>query len=400
MKIAMIDPSLFTWPYDIALARGLMAHGHEVTVYGRKSVPPLPDDEHPYLDAHFYKSVEGNWARRIPSNLFLILKGISHITSMLRLAARLWRNKPDIIHFQWTPLAVVDIRMLPLFRRIAPLVFTIHDSTPFNDNPKSKLQIISATSIMTRFDGVIVHTANAAERVTSYGVSPHRIRRIAHGILNRLVDPEILEGQKPDGTPIELLLFGQIKPYKGVDILLEAFAHLPRNWREHCRLRIVGRPQMEMEPIFALVERLDLARLVEFDLRFIGEDEIGGILRAADIHMFPYTEIDASGVLMLALGVGKPIIASNIGYFCELLEDGVHGALVPPGNVEALSAAMITLIADPVRRLEMGANVAELRNAIPGWDLIGEQTLDLYNTLIAEQKQVGIRTPSQGTGHP
>lgn len=386
MKVALIDPSLFTWPYDIALTRGLVANGHEVTVYARKPPAPLPASEAPYLDPHFYKSLNGAWAKRIPAKLFLALKGFSHIASMLSLAARLRKQRPDIIHFQWTPLAIVDKRMLALFRTIAPIVFTVHDSAPFNDNPKSKLQRIGATAIMARFDGVIVHTEKAEQRVRGYGVPPDRIRRIAHGLLDQVFPSGAAPAGKPADAPVELLLFGQIKPYKGTEQLIRAIARLPADIRSRCRLRIVGRPQMPMEPILDLVETLGLGDRVLFDLRFVEDKEIGDILHAADIQMFPYTEIDASGVLMLALSVGKPIIASDIGYFRELLEHGVHGALVPPNDVEALGSAIHRLIDDAALRHAMAANVVKLCEDIPDWAAIGRSTGELYQHVIARRR--------------
>ena len=167
MKIALIDPSLFTWPYDIALARGLMEHGHEVKIYGRAPWTALPADETCYLDEHFYKSLEGRWARRLPAKLFLALKGLSHISSMARLIAVLKRDKPDIIHFQWSPLAIVDKRFLPALRRIAPIILTVHDSAPYNDNPKSRLQRVGATTIMQDFDRLIVETPERPCRIDS-----------------------------------------------------------------------------------------------------------------------------------------------------------------------------------------------------------------------------------------
>jgi glycosyltransferase involved in cell wall biosynthesis len=86
---------------------------------------------------------------------------------------------------------------------------------------------------------------------------------------------------------------------------------------------------------------------------------------------------------MAALRHGRPIIASNIGGFAELLADGRHGLLVPPGDVGALAAAMARLCAEPATRLTMGAAVAELGAAIPSWDEIARRTTELYRAVIS-----------------
>lgn len=389
MKIALIDPSLYTWPYDIALARGLMDQGHEVTIYGCAPWSPLPADETRYLDDHFYKNLEARWVRRLPTKLFLALKGISHAASMVRLVAALKAAKPDVIHFQWAPLAILDKRFLPALRKIAPIIFTVHDSEPFNDNPKSRLQRLGAIEIMRDFDRLIVHTQKAQGRVESYGIRPDHIARIAHGLLDTLPPTRSAPVSQAAPDPrLVLLLFGHIKPYKGTDILLQAFSRLPEAMRQACRLRIVGRPQIPMEPILALIDSLGLADQVELDARFIDQDEVGDLLRSADIQLFPYTEIDASGVLMIALAVGKPIIASDIGLFRELLEDGVHALLLPPSDIAELSAALEKLIGNAALRDAMGENVARLCAAIPGWKEIGAQTTRLYEEAIAERSLV------------
>jgi glycosyltransferase involved in cell wall biosynthesis len=84
---------------------------------------------------------------------------------------------------------------------------------------------------------------------------------------------------------------------------------------------------------------------------------------------------------MAALGHGRPILASRIGGFAELLRDGTHGWLVPPGDAGELAAAMARLCREPEARRAMGAAVAELGAALPGWDAIARDTAELYYAL-------------------
>jgi glycosyltransferase involved in cell wall biosynthesis len=85
--------------------------------------------------------------------------------------------------------------------------------------------------------------------------------------------------------------------------------------------------------------------------------------------------------MMVALGVGRPIVASAIGLFKELLEDGKHGYLVPQQNPQALAAALQKLIENTDLRLNMGQNVRQLGNDIPDWAEIGRMTTDVYAKL-------------------
>src|ERR1700712_4371484 len=116
MKVALIDPSLFTWPYDAALALGLSSVGHQVTVFGKPLVAADAGPAHALLAPHFYRSLAQPFAQRLPRPVFMGLKGGSHILAMQRLVSELRALKPDVIHFQWTPLPAVDRWFLPALR--------------------------------------------------------------------------------------------------------------------------------------------------------------------------------------------------------------------------------------------------------------------------------------------
>lgn len=375
MKIALIDPSLFTWPYDLKLAQGLVSIGHEVTIYGRDPARPLPDSEESFLKRHFYPGFANPSIQKLPKQAFLALKGVSHIESMIRLLRVLHSGRPDVIHFQWIPLAMVDMGFIPLFRRIAPAVLTVHDSMPFNDNPRSRLQCLGAVAIMKQFDQLIVHTAAARARLENYGIAGEKINIIPHGLL---LEPKESVPYAGGGGCVNLLLFGAIKPYKGVDILLRAISLLPRDARHACRLRVVGKPYMNMKPLFDLVNTLGISQHVEFDLRFVPDDDVRTLLESADILVFPYREIDASGVLTLAIGVGRTIVASRLGLFDELLRDGIHGALVQPDDPQALATALYPLIMDAAFRVRAAHAVRALADSIPDWSIIAQRTQDVY----------------------
>jgi glycosyltransferase involved in cell wall biosynthesis len=136
---------------------------------------------------------------------------------------------------------------------------------------------------------------------------------------------------------------------------------------------------MDVRPLLKAASGLE--GRVRLDFRFVPDAEMTQLLAQADILVFPYREIDVSGVLMAALRYRRPIIASHIGGFAELLVDGRHGFLVPPGDVAALTAAMSRLCEEPTTRRAMGGAIADLVAAIPSWDEIARQTTELYREL-------------------
>ncbi len=383
MKIALIDPSLFTFPYDKALADALIGQGHQVTLYTKHLGVKEQGKGAVFLQELFYPGFQAEFMKSLPKPVFLGLKGIAHFFSLIHLWLVLRNEKPDVIHFQWVPLPVVDRMFVPLFRKIAPAILTVHDSSPFNDNPRSRLQAMGAIDIMRDYDHLIVHTEKAKESIRKYGIADQYVSRIDHGVIGIDNFPDIPENAANDSAPVTILLFGHLKPYKGADLLIEALAKMPESTLRKTRLRIVGKPQMDTEPLFAMARQLKVENNIQWDLRFIGDDEIGQVFAESDITAMPYREIDASGVLMVSLSVGRPIVATKIGLFAEILEDGTHGYLVPMEDPAALAAALTKLVENPAQRKAMASNVRALSQSIPSWRDISQKTVNLYEDMIA-----------------
>jgi glycosyltransferase involved in cell wall biosynthesis len=384
LKIALVDPSLFTIPYDAKLASALRDLGHDVTVYGEARAPAEAPSELGQSRLLFYSELARLGTRHWPHAALRIAKGALHWRAMRRFADELRMTRPDVVHFQWLPLPALDRLFLATLRRVAPLVLTAHDSRPFNA-AASRLQMLGATSVLREFDSVIVHTEEARDRLIAYGVGPDRLVRIPHGLLHDSGPAATVERLPSDR--VRFLLFGKLKPYKGADLLLEAFRRLPPALRERAEILIIGKPYMDVAPLRRAA--VGLEHSVRLDLRFVPDEEMGELLARADVLVFPYREIDMSGVLMAALRYGRPIIASRIGGFAELLTHGRHGVLVPPGDVGALAAAMARLCADGQERAAMGAAVADLGAAIPGWEEIARRTGNLYRSLLDQNQRSG-----------
>jgi glycosyltransferase involved in cell wall biosynthesis len=376
MQVALIDPSLFTLPYDAALASGLREIGHEVHLYGRL---PRPEDAGPaQVPVHdcFYRVGGHPAVRALPNTLRLGIKGMDHFVSMARLGARLRRERPDVIHFQWLPLPLLDRWFLAGLRAIAPLVLTVHDSDPFNGNPASRVQRRGARAALLRFDRLIVHTAQGRARLLEQGVPPERIALLPHGLLAHPARAAASE-ESTDGR-MTFVLFGKIKPYKGADVLIEAFARLLPALRARACVRIVGQPYMDLAPLHALAQRLGVADRVSIEPRFVPDHEIATLFGPGSIAVFPYREIEASGVLSLAIARARPVLASRLGGFAETIRQERDGLLVPPGEPAALADAMARFLAEPGFVASCARSVAGLADAMPDWAGIARLTVAVY----------------------
>ncbi len=123
-------------------------------------------------------------------------------------------------------------------------------------------------------------------------------------------------------------MLGLIRPYKGVDVLLDAW----RAAEPDAELWIVGMPRMDVEPL-----RAASPPSVRWVPRFIADDELAAYFRRADLVVLPYREIDQSGVLFTALAFGAPLLLSAVGGFPEVAAR--HAALVAAGDAGALTPA-------------------------------------------------------------
>jgi glycosyltransferase involved in cell wall biosynthesis len=367
MKVQLVDPSAFTPPYDRALAAALARAGAEVELLTTKFLyGSVPEPEGYAVEERFYRRSAG---RGLDASARLPFKAFEHLGDMLR-----FRREPanaDVVHYQWLTFPALDVHLLPPLR---PRVMTAHYILP--PHP-SRRQVASARRVFGRMDAVVAHSEHSAARLREeVGLDPSRVRVIPHGAFDYLTK---LPEEKPLPAELEgaegpvVLSFGLLRPYKGLENLLEAFSQV-----EGAELWIVGNPRMSVEPLHELAA-LSGAR-VRFITRFVEDAEIPAIFRRADLVVLPYLDAEHSGVLYTGLAFGKPLVLSAVGGFPEVAETGA-ARLVEPGDVGALAAALRELIADPAARAELAAAAARAAAGPYSWDEAARLTLDLYREL-------------------
>ncbi|HEU5404366.1 MAG TPA: glycosyltransferase [Terriglobales bacterium] len=371
--VAVIDPSFFSLPYDLHLCEGLASAGVGVTLYGRvpRAGERIPSGGF-QVEPWFYSwSEKHRLSRFIPKKVLTALKGLEHAIDSFRLAHRLEKTQAAVAHFQWMPLPMIDrYTVRSLQRRGIPVVFTVHDTVPFNAAPSSKGQNLGWRSNLELFDAIIVHTEQSKANLEAMRLRVP-VFVIEHGLLT--FGPAV---EKKPADKLTFLFFGSIKPYKGLDILLHAFQKA--NGTRSAELLIVGNAAEGRAGIDGLVKELGIDDCVRFDCRFFDDTDVPAILSQADVVVFPYRRIDGSGALLTALAYGKPAIATNVGMFTELLADPF--ALVAPNSVESLAEKLQETIADPGTIARLQAIASRAIKKIPSWDKIGAATANVYAT--------------------
>jgi glycosyltransferase involved in cell wall biosynthesis len=367
MRIQLVDPSAFTPPYDHALAGALARAGADVElVTSRFLYGPVPREDGYRVNEAFYRRT----ARRgLHSRGRVAFKLAEHVPDMLRY--RRHAAEADIVHWQWLTVQPLDVHLLAPKR---PRVLTAHDVLP---REPRRGQVAATRRLLRKMDAVVVHSEHGAARLRDEaGVDPERVHVIPHGAfdyLTRLPSEEPLPAELAAVEVPVILFFGLLRPYKGIDVLLEAFRSV-----EGAELWIVGNPRMPTAPLHAMAP--PGVRFVE---RFVTDPEIPAYFRRADIVVLPYRQIDQSGVLYTALAFGRPLVLSDVGGFSELAERDDAARVVPPGDPEALAAAINELLVDPAERDRLGQAAADAAATAYSWDSVAGRTMDLYRTLLA-----------------
>jgi glycosyltransferase involved in cell wall biosynthesis len=371
MKVQLVDPSAFTPPYDRALAAALARAGAEVDlVTSRFLHGPVPPAQGYRVSESFYRR---SAARGLDARARLPFKAIEHLGDMLRFRRA---ATADVLHYQWLTMPPLDVALLPPRR---PRLLTAHYILP----PRpSRRQVVSARRVFGAMDAVVAHSEHGAARLRDeVGLPAEQLRVIPHGAFDYLT---ALPEEKPLPPELEgaegpvILCFGLLRPYKGIEVLLEAYGRLIGDGGE-AELWIVGNPRMD---VGALREQAAAAGgRVRFVTRFVDEAEIPAIFRRADLLALPYLDAEHSGVLYTGLAFGKPMILSAVGGFPEVAVTGA-ARLVPPGDVGALASALEDLVDDEAARAELSAAASRAAAGPFSWDEAARLHLDLYRELL------------------
>jgi len=179
-------------------------------------------------------------------------------------------------------------------------------------------------------EAFVVQSRSEAEAL-EHRVPGAPVRVYAHPVFTQY--PEAAH-QLPRRAGLELLFFGLVRPYKGLDVLARAMELLKG---EDVFLTVAGEWWMRHPGLRRALRDCGNVEVVD---RYIPFTETGDYFQRADAVVLPYRAVTGSGVVPLAYRYGKPVVATRVGGLPEVVEDGVSGRLVDPGDPEALAAAL------------------------------------------------------------
>jgi glycosyltransferase involved in cell wall biosynthesis len=314
---------------------------------------------------------------------------------IIRVAAARFRGY-RLLHLHWPQFALhVGDRLLPRLSLLSArlslwwlralgvaLVWTVHNAVPHEPETSDDAAV---TRILAR-DAArkIVHSASAIEELAAMGADTERISVIPHGAyLGSYREASRAESRRrlqlPEAARIAMF-FGQIRPYKGIDDLVPAWddatGHSSDSGTATPFLLIAGRCDDEADR--RRLERAVAERGGRFDAGYTPHDEVPLYFGAADVVVLPFRHVTTSGSALLALSLGRPVVAPRLGALRDL--PGDVGFLYDDGElVSALNAALVA----PQAQLDEYADSARRYAASLSWDRIAVATLDDYRQALS-----------------
>jgi len=389
--VVMLDPGNFTPQYTTNLCSSLAELGVYATLI---TSPPqfgaMPAPRGYGVVNCFYQRVSGpGWLRSALAHrprLRMLVKAGAYpfgLACTKRLLG--FQKSPGIIHYQWAHWPILDHALVTLLRRAGwRVVATAHEFAP---PPFPSLWRRQARRFYRSVDAVVVHTAGLAEQAgVELDIPRSRLHVIAGGDLGVFQSAPLSREEARAqvgiaGSAPVLLFFGMIKPPKGLVHLLRAMPAVLQEFPD-ARLVIAGEPVENFDRYRQAIEDLGISRGVIARLGYVQDDQVGAYFQASDLVILPHTESVLSGVAWIAMGLGRPIVGTNVGGLSDLVEDEVNGLLVPPGSPAPLGHAIIRILRDPGQLARMGARNRERARTGLQWSQTANETLRLYRRLM------------------
>ena len=292
-------------------------------------------------------------------------KGTSLISSALRpwllffpLLKVITTKKYDIVHIQGhSYLFFLFVPLLKLQRK--PIYWTIHDVDFRSTNSglrgkleKLQVELLCQNKMLSeQVNFIIVHGTNLKNKLISKGIPRDKIHVIPHLDYGYLLS--LNSGNNVGNSDGYVLLFGKIKPYKGLDVLIKAARIVRKKLGNKFNVVIAGKGKLSYFDTLLSTEDLEYICIHN---RFIPEIEIPRLFKEAKFLVLPYTDASQSGVVSLAYTFSKPVIVSNVGSIPEYVDHGVTGFMFESGDVDQLAKYMVKLLEDSNLCQEFGKN--------------------------------------------
>lgn len=371
---------------DFPLIKALQETGHDVTYlialapYSLKSTlfdikEQVP--ENAIIPAICYPELKVYESYMDMSKVYIVNRTVKKDSSLqalmmaLRVTRFIKKGKFDVIHTDCM-LGMWNLMIYKLFGK--KMVLTVHDPFPHTGEISARKMFNYKMAMQSVHKFVLLNNKQKDKFCETYRVDSKQILINRLGVYDNI--RTFISSKVPSYTH-NVLFFGRISPYKGIEYLCEAMMKV-REQVADATLTIAGGGKMyfDIEPY----QKQDWVKVIN---RYVGMEELAGLLQNCALSVCPYTDATQSGVIMTSYSLCKPVVATNVGGLGEMVENGKTGLLVLPKDVDALADAITALLKDDAKREKMADNI---RNDYfvgdKSWKVIAKKYIEFYKTFL------------------
>ena len=301
-----------------------------------------------------------------------ILGKALYFKSLKTIKKKIEEFKPDIVHAHYAS----SYGLLGALTHFHPFVVSVWGSDVYS-YPRAGFIYKKLLQYTLKKTDLILSTSQCMARETN------KYTEKSIGITPFGVDTQLF---KPEKTDKQDFIIGTVKTLSanyGIDLLIRAFAEVvkvPAN--QNIRLWIVG-DGPDKAQLQELCHQLNIAEKVDFK-GFVNNKELPAIYNAFDM-MVALSHKESFGVVAIeAMSCGCPVVVSDAEGFCEIVDDGTDGLIVPRGDYKAAAEAIQRLVEDADLRHTLGQNGRQKIMQRYQWELNVNQMIDYYKTLLKE----------------
>lgn len=257
-------------------------------------------------------------------------------------ARKIKKLKPDYIIMQWWhPYFSPCYTALSMFTRKIPKIFVCHNVFPHERFP---LDRFLTRTVLRKGKAYITHSAMDAEDLKEIVAVPNYETTVlpVHNSfkMKNLTKPQARLAANVAEDKKILLFFGFVRDYKGLRHIINAMPEIVK-YDSNIRLMIVGEFRSDKEHYLEQIKNLGIGDNIDIVDGYIPDSGIEKYFAASDLIVLPYESATQSGIVQIAYGFEKPVIATNVGGLPEVIADGKTGYIVEPKNPKALAEAVI-----------------------------------------------------------
>lgn len=330
------------------------------------------------------------------------LRALQYYREWMRLMPILRRLDPDVVQFGDIRFATDVVPLARVARGNWLLSDICHNVRPFSGGEGSSgtfamspLEQRAFARAYAQFDAIFVHyQRNVDAFAQTFPLSRSRVTAIVHGneeIFRELATPDISAASIRESLGIAVddrvvLFFGTLSRYKGLDLLLDAFARIASRV-PRAVLVVAGHepPEFNREQFVRAARSLNVDQRLRLVPGYVPSSAVAAWIRVGDVIVFPYRDVFQSGALQTAATFGAPIVATDVGAMAEVIRDGVSGRLTAPES-NAIADAIVEILEDRGRAEALGTAAAHDAATRFSWRGVASTILSRYEALLREPR--------------